>query len=150
MFNLDFILHLFQKDFILKLLLLALLYSLVPLSETFLLLHLGGIFGNYIVLAVAATTGLIGLLIAFGEADSIIRQIKIKLKEDTYPGKEFVSLAGVLAGGLLLLTPGFITDSIGFLLFIPVFRNFVGKFIVSKMGGSFKNIYEYLKLDELE
>ncbi len=142
--------HLFQKEFILRMLLLALLYSLVPLSETFLLLHLGGIFGNYIVLAVAATTGLIGLLIAFREVEIIISVIKEKMKEGVYPGKEFISLAGILTGGLLLLTPGFITDTLGFLLFLPVFRNCVGKFIISKMGNSFKNIYEYLKLYEIE
>lgn len=150
MFNLSFIMQLFQKEFILKLLLLALLYSIIPLSETFLLLHLGGIYGNYIVLAVAASTGLAGLLVAFKEVEIIIGSIKKKLKESIYPGKEFVSLAGVLTGAILLLTPGFITDSFGFLLFVPYFRNSVGKFITSKMENSLKDIYEYLKLYELE
>jgi UPF0716 protein FxsA len=150
MFNLNFIMHLFQKEFILKLLLLALLYSIVPLSETFLLLHLGSFFGNYLILAIAATTGLIGLFIAFGEVGSIIKSIKVNLKEGLYPGKEFISLAGVLTGALLLLTPGFITDSLGLLLFIPFFRNSVGRFITSKMENSLKKIYEYLKLYELE
>ena len=150
MFDLSFIMHLFQKEFILKLLLLALLYSIIPLSETFLLLHLGGLFGNYLILALAATTGLIGLFIAFSEVSSIIGSIKIKLKEGVYPGKEFISLAGVLTGALLLLTPGFITDTLGLLLFIPFFRNGVGKFITSKMENSLKEIYEYLKLYELE
>jgi len=142
--------HLFKKEFILKLLLLALLYSIIPLSETLLILHLGGIFGNYLVLAVAATTGLIGLLVAYGEVEVIIKLIKTKLKEGIYPGKEFISLAGVLTGGLLLLTPGFITDSLGFLLFFPFFRNLVGRIITSRMENSLKDIYEYLKLYELE
>jgi len=141
--------HLFQKDFILKLLLLALLYSIIPLSETFLLFHLGGIIGNYLVLAVAAATGLLGLIIAFNEISAILKSLKIKIKDGTYPGKEFISMAGVLTGGLLLLTPGFITDSLGFLLFFPVFRNGVGMIITSKMENRLKEIYEYLKLYEL-
>ena len=150
MFNTNFIMHLFHKDFILKLLLLALLYSIVPLSETFLLFHFGGIFGNYLVLAAAATTGLLGVLIAFNEISSIIKQLKVKIKEGIYPGKEFISLTGVLTGGLLLLTPGFITDSLGFLLFFPVFRNGVGRMITSRMENRLKEIYEYLKLYDLD
>lgn len=150
MFSIGFLMKLFQKDFILKLLLLALLYSLVPLSETFLILRLGGIFGNYIVLAIAATTGILGVLIAFSEVNQIIKAIKYKLKEGIYPGKEFISLAGVLTGGLLLLTPGFITDFLGLLLFMPVLRNKVGKIITSRMEKNLKDIYEYLKLYELE
>lgn len=150
MFSIGFLMKLFQKEFILKLLLIILLYSLIPLSETFLILHLGDIFGNYLVLAIVAATGLLGVLIAFNEINQILKTIKHKLREGIYPGKEFISLAGVFTGGLLLLTPGFITDFLGFLLFMPVLRNSVGKMITSKMEKNLKEIYEYLKLYELE
>ncbi len=146
MFDTSFIMRLFQKEFILKLLLLALLYSLIPLAEIFLILQLGGILGNYLVIALTAGTGLMGMLIAFSEIENLIKQIKRKLKDGEYPGKEFIGLAGVFAGAILMLTPGFITDTLGLLLFIPVIRNGVGKFITSKMENQLKDIYEYLKL----
>jgi UPF0716 protein FxsA len=146
MFDTSFIMRLFQKEFIFKLLLLALLYSLVPLAEIFLILHIGGMFGNYLVIALTAATALLGMLIAFGEIESLIRQIKRKLKNGEYPGKEFIGIAGVFAGALLMISPGFITDAIGLFLFIPVIRNSVGKFITSKMENQLKDIYEYLKL----
>jgi UPF0716 protein FxsA len=148
MLNTNFLLKFFHKDFVLKLLLLAMLYSIIPLSEMFLILQLGAIFGNYLIIALTATTGLLGLLAAFSEIRTIINIIKEKLKEGIYPGKEFVSLAGVLVGALLLLTPGFITDSFGILLFIPAMRNAIGKLITSKMENQLKDIYEYLKLYE--
>ena len=146
MFDISFMMRLFQKDFILKLLLLTLLYSLIPLAEIFLILHAGGIFGNYLVIAVTAATALLGILIAFGEIETLIKQIKKRLKSSEYPGKEFIGLAGVLVGALLMISPGFITDAIGLCLFIPVVRNCVGKFITSRMEKQLKDIYEYLKL----
>ena len=146
MLNTSFIMKLFQKEFILKLLLLALLYSIIPLAEIFLILQLGGIFGNYLVIALTATTGLLGMLVAFSEIENLIKQIKRKLKDGEYPGKEFIGIAGVFAGALFLLTPGFITDVFGIFLFIPMLRNGVGKFITSKMERQLKEIYEYLKL----
>ena len=147
-FNTSFIMKLFQKEFVLKLLFLALLYSIIPLAEIFLILQLGDIFGNYLVIALTATIGLLGIVVAFGEVESLIKQIKRKLNEGEYPGKEFIGLAGVLAGALLLLTPGFITDAIGLFLFIPLIRNSVGKFITGKMEKQLRDIYTYLKLYE--
>ena len=146
MLETSFIMRLFQKDFILKLLLLALLYSLIPLAEIFLILHAGGIFGNYLVIAATAAAALLGMLIAFSEIETLIKQVKRKLKSGEYPGKEFMGLAGVFAGALLMISPGFITDAIGLFLFIPVIRNGVGKIITSRMENQLKDIYEYLKL----
>ena len=146
MFDTSFIMRLFQKEFVFKLLLLALFYSLIPLVEIFLILYVSGIFGNYLVIAITAAAALLGILIAFGQIDNLIRQVKKRLKNDEYPGKEFVGIAGVVAGALLMITPGFITDAIGLFLFIPVFRNSVGRFLTSKMENQLKDIYEYLKL----
>ncbi len=149
MVNVSVILRFFDRSFIIKLLMLALLYSLVPLSEIFLLIYLGGIIGNYLTLALAASTGLIGMLFALLEFQKNLSLLKQKIKDGIYPGMEFITLTGVLAGGLLLLTPGFITDLLGFSLFIPIIRNSAGKFFISKTKDSFKEIYEYLKLYDL-
>jgi len=146
MLNTSFIIRLFQKEFIFKLLLIALLYSLLPLAEIVLILHVGGIFGNYLVIAATAALALLGILIAFGEIETLIKQTKIKLKNGEDPGKEFIGIAGVLAGALLMISPGFITDAIGLCLFIPIIRNCVGKLITSRMENQLKDIYEYLKL----
>ena len=75
--------------------------------------------------------------------------LKDKVKQGVYPGKEFVTISGVLAGGILLLTPGFITDFFGFMLFVPLFRNLIGRMITRRMQKQLKEIYEYLKLYEL-
>ncbi len=149
MHNTKILLRFFDKTFIIKLLLLTLLYSLLPLAEIILLLSIGAGIGNYLTLAIAATTGFIGCFIAFNEALSILSAIRKKVKAGQYPGKEFINMAGVFVGAILLLTPGFLTDFFGFLLFFPFFRNIVGKIITKKVENQLHELYEYLKLYEL-
>ncbi|MBN1412498.1 MAG: FxsA family protein [Spirochaetales bacterium] len=141
---------LLKKETLAKILLLFLLYTLIPLIEIFLLMYLGDFFGVYFMLGLAAATGFFGVLIALFELNKTISVLKRKIKDGIYPDKEFINLAGVLIGGLLLISPGLITDSLGFLMFIPPIRMAIGKIITKRMDKTFKEIYEYLKLYEMQ
>ena len=57
-----------------------------------------------------------------------------------------MEIAGLFCGSLMLLTPGFITDIIGFLLLFPSIRDNVGKFVTARVSNKLREIYEYLKL----
>ena len=149
MISVKLVLKFLQKDFVLKFLFLVLLCSLVPLTEVFVLLYLGRLIGNYFILAIAASTGLLGLLIIIREFQSNLDVLKRKIREGEYPDNEFMRLAGILAGGVFLLTPGFITDVIGCFLFIPIFRHWVGKLISLQLESNLKEIYEYMSLYDL-
>ena len=138
-----------DRDFVFKLIFLLLAYSLIPLAEIFLFLYLGDLIGNYLILALAATVGLIGVLLALREIQKTLDNLKKKIRKNQYPGKEFVDLVGILVGSIFLLTPGFITDFIGFLLLIPYFRDILGRVIAKRLDKKFKEIYEYLKLYDL-
>ncbi len=139
-------LRFFDKTFVTKVLVLALLYSLVPLAEIFLLIYLGDRIGNYITLALAAATGLAGMLIALRSFQKNLTALKEKIRKGVYPGEEFINVAGILVGAILLLTPGFITDCLGLLLFVPGIRQAVGALVLRATGTSMKELYEYLKL----
>jgi UPF0716 protein FxsA len=141
-----FILRFLDRTFITKLLILALLYSLLPLAEIFLIIYLGDRIGNYFTLALAAFTGLMGMLFALRGFQKNLRLLKDKIREGVFPTEEFITLTGIFAAGILLLTPGFITDLLGFSLFIPVIRSALGRFIIRVTRANFKELYEYLKL----
>ena len=141
-----FILRFLDRTFITKLLILALLYSLLPLAEIFLIIYLGDRIGNYFTLALAAFTGLVGMLFALRGFQKNLQILKDKIKEGVFPTEEFITLTGIFAAGILLLTPGFITDLLGFALFIPVIRSTLGRFIIRVTRANFKELYEYLKL----
>jgi UPF0716 protein FxsA len=66
-----------------------------------------------------------------------------------FPAQEFINLTSVLAASILLLTPGFITDTMGFLLFVPALRDRFGRWVLAKTRTDLKELYEYLKLEEL-
>ena len=138
-----------DREFLFRLLFALLLYSIVPLSEIFLFLWLGELVGNYLILAVAAVVGLVGVLIAMREVRVTLERLRARIRRNEYPGREFMDLAGILVGGLLLLTPGFITDFVGFLLFLPFFRRAVGGAITRRLDRSLREVYEYLRLEEM-
>ena len=146
MLNVKIILRFFDKTFIVKLLILSLLYSMVPLAEIFLLIYIGARIGNYLALALAASTGLVGMLIALKYFQKNLFLLKQRVKQGVYPGKEFINLIIVFTGGILLLTPGFITDFMGFLLFVPIIKNAAGRIFIQKTQTSLKELYEYLRL----
>ena len=149
MLGLQLFLRFFERDFITKLILLFLLYSLLPIGEIFLILYLGGQLGNYLTLALAASTGLVGVLISLARLQETNRRLREKIAAGEYPGAEFVELAGVLVSGVLLLTPGFVTDVLGLMLFLPSIRGAVGRAITRRASRHLKEVYEYLRLYEL-
>jgi UPF0716 protein FxsA len=140
---------LLDRDFLFKLIFAMLLYSLVPLAEIFVFIRLGDLLGGYLVMAAAATLGLVGVLIALRQIRITLDALKAKIREGEYPGKEFVNLLGILLGSVFLLTPGFITDFFGFLLLIPPIREGLGRMIARRMDVTLKEVYEYLRLYDL-
>jgi UPF0716 protein FxsA len=140
------LLRFFDRTFITKVLILALLYSLLPLAEIFLLIYLGARIGNYFTLALAATTGLIGMLVALRGFRKNLDILKRKIRDGEYPGEEFVTLTGIFLAAILLLTPGFITDMFGLLLFVPTIRRGLGRLVIRLTRTDLKELYEYLKL----
>jgi UPF0716 protein FxsA len=140
------LLRFFDRTFITKVLILALLYSLLPLAEIFLLIYLGARIGNYFTLALAATTGLIGMLVALRGFRKNLDILKRKIRDGEYPGEEFVTLTGIFLAAILLLTPGFITDMFGLLLFVPTIRRGLGRLVIRLTRTDLKELYEYLNL----
>ncbi|MBN2440797.1 MAG: FxsA family protein [Spirochaetales bacterium] len=149
MLETNFFLKLFRKGFIIKLLLLTLLYMLLPLTEIFIIMYMSDFFGQFFLLGLAASTGLLGVLIALLQVNKTVASLKEKISKGEYPGKEFIILCGILVSSLLLITPGFITDLLGFFMLVPFFRDEIGKAITKRIDKTLREIYEYLRLYEL-
>jgi len=79
------LLRLLDRTFITKLLILALLYSLVPLAEIFLLIYLGNLIGYYFTLALAAFAGLVGMLAALKEFRKNLEALREKTRQGMLP-----------------------------------------------------------------
>jgi UPF0716 protein FxsA len=98
------------------------LLLLVPLLDALLLVVLVPFLGFKLVVALVVLTALVGLLLARFESRHTIRKIQVKLARGEPPTDEVVDGGLLLVAGAFLLTPGLVTDTIGFLLIIPLTR----------------------------
>jgi len=101
---------------------LLLLFTLLPVTELFILIKAGGAIGTLNTVAIVIVTGVIGASFARSQGAQIITKIKTQLSQGQLPGEDLLEGAMILAGGILLVTPGFITDLVGLSLLFPPTR----------------------------
>lgn len=117
---------------------LALIFIVVPVLELSLLIWSGDTFGLFPTVAIILGTGIIGAYLAKKQGLKAIRDVQLQMKSFQAPGDAMVNALFIFAGGLLLLSPGFVTDLFGFLfLFSPtrkLFKPIVYRWIRKKMN----------------
>ena len=101
---------------------LLLLFIVVPVLEIWLFIIIGGAIGTYITLSIILLTAILGTFLVKAQGIYVLKEIQGKLNELKNPTEPIVHGAMILFAGALLLTPGFFTDSVGFLLLIPKVR----------------------------
>lgn len=107
--------------------LLVIPFVLIPLIEVALFIVIGGRIGLLNVVLLVIVTGIVGATAAARQGGSVWLQGQQALSDGRFPGREMAHGAMVLVGGALLLTPGFLTDIVGFLLMVPVVREWLRK-----------------------
>jgi len=115
---------------------LALLFVLTPLVELAILVYLGTIIGALYTILIVVATGILGAFMARNQGLAVISRIRGSLERGIIPSDEIFDGALILAGGLLLLTPGIITDIIGFAVLVPQTRRIIGKWLRSLIRRS--------------
>jgi len=111
---------------------LILLFTLVPLIELSLLIELGRQIGLGSTLVIVILTGFIGAYLAKYEGFRVFTRIRQDLREGRIPAEGLIDGVIILAGGLLLLTPGLLTDTIGFIALVPFTRRYIKQYLKRK------------------
>jgi UPF0716 protein FxsA len=104
---------------------LLLLFILIPVVEIAMLIEVGSIIGTGNTIAVILLTAIIGAYMVKLEGLGVMYRIQQNMNQGTFPAEEMINGMMILVAGALLLTPGFFTDAIGFLMVIPVTRNLI-------------------------
>ncbi|MDP8266651.1 MAG: FxsA family protein [Candidatus Aceula meridiana] len=115
---------------------LVLLFTALPAAELMILIKLGQIYGLANTFLLIIGTGIIGAHIARLQGFLVLQNIQSQMNQGIMPTEEMIDGVMILAGGMALLTPGLITDILGFLLIIPLTRNFIKMFIKAKFMHS--------------
>jgi UPF0716 protein FxsA len=108
---------------------LLLLFTVVPLVELFLLVKLGTVIGIGPTVLIVITTGVLGAWLARWQGLGVLRRLTQDLNEGRLPADALIDGILILIAGAVLLTPGLITDALGFVLLIPQSRIFVRRLI---------------------
>ena len=102
---------------------LFLAFTIIPIIEIYLLIEIGSMFGALTAVALVILTGFLGAFLARMQGLQTLYRIQESLHEGRMPSGELLDALLIVIAGLVLLTPGFLTDSAGFLLLIPATRN---------------------------
>ena len=111
---------------------LLLLFIGVPALELYLLIVVGGRLGVIQTIGLIILTGMVGWMLVKSQGVSTIRRIQSKVGQGEIPAVEMVSGLCLVGAGLLLITPGFLTDAVGFLILIPPVRHLVAKLLMRR------------------
>ena len=101
---------------------LLLLFLLVPLIEIFVMIKVGGIIGALPTVLLVVSTAVAGAALARIQGLATLQRLQATLARGEAPAIEMFEGVLLLVGALLLLTPGFITDLLGFACLIPFTR----------------------------
>ncbi|MDC0246797.1 FxsA family protein [Deltaproteobacteria bacterium] len=116
---------------------LFLAFTTIPLVEIYLLIHIGSVFGVFTSIALVFFTGLLGAYLARIQGIKTLFKIQESIKEGRMPSGEMLEALLIVAAGIVLLTPGFLTDTIGFLLLLPNIREIVKSWVQSKIKNQY-------------
>ncbi|HVI21333.1 MAG TPA: FxsA family protein [Bacillus sp. (in: firmicutes)] len=107
-----------------------LIFILVPVAELGVLLFSGQKIGVWPTLILLIVTGLLGSYLAKKQGINTIRKVQEQIQFGRVPGNEILDGLCVLFGGILLLSPGFLTDILGLVLLLPFTRTLIKPFIL--------------------
>jgi len=102
---------------------LFILFAVLPILEIALLVNVGSVIGGWNTIGLVILTAFIGAYFVKREGISTLQTAQAKMQRNEVPGKELVEGLMLVVAGVLLVTPGFITDIIGFMFALPGSRH---------------------------
>ena len=107
-------------------------FTLIPAAEIYLLIQIGGMIGALNTLLVIIITGFVGAYLARLQGMHTLLKIQSNLQQGIMPAEELIDALLILVAGIVLLTPGFLTDAAGLLLLIPQIRFYFKRWLRKK------------------
>ncbi|HEX9767876.1 MAG TPA: FxsA family protein [Kiloniellales bacterium] len=105
----------------------------VPLIEIGLFIKIGGLIGLWPTLALVLLTAALGTWQLRAQGLATLARGRQQLERGQLPTRELFNGFCLVIAGALLLTPGFLTDAVGLVLFIPGFRDMLRRFLSSRL-----------------
>lgn len=116
---------------------LFLLFTIIPFVELALLIKIGTVIGTVETIMIIVITGLVGALMVRAAGIQCLFRIQENLRSGIVPTDELFTGLLILVSGAFLVTPGLITDVVGFVLLFPptreIIKSYLKRYIKSKI-----------------
>ena len=114
---------------------LLILFITIPVVELILFMKLGSRIGIGPTFGIILVTGILGAWLTKLQGMRTLARYQQAVGEGRLPHEEVIDGLMILVAGAVLLTPGFLTDAVGFLLLVPVVRAVVKKWLAQYLKG---------------
>jgi len=104
---------------------LFLLFIVMPIIEIAVLIQVGGAIGGWTTIGIVILTAFVGTFMLRQQGMATLNKAQLRMQQGEMPAQQMLEGLLLLIGGILLLTPGFITDFFGFCTLVPVSRRFL-------------------------
>ena len=108
------------------------LFLVVPVAEIYLLIKVGSLIGAIPTILLILATAIIGAGLLRQQGLSTLARFQNNLSSGTLPAQEMIEGILLAVGGALLMTPGFVTDAMGFFCLIPFTRKALAHYIMKR------------------
>jgi len=109
------------------------LFTLLPLAELYILIKIGTSLGALTTVLIVIGTGVIGASLARTQGFYVWRRIQLEMNSGRFPADDMLDGLLIFFAGAVLLTPGIITDALGFLILIPPTRAGIRAWVKRKL-----------------
>ncbi|CAH7028621.1 Protein affecting phage T7 exclusion by the F plasmid [Vibrio chagasii] len=117
---------------------LLLLFIFVPIIEIGLFIQVGGFLGLWPTIALVLITAFVGASLVRSQGIQTLMSVQGRLQQGEMPAQQILEGVMLAVAGVLLLTPGFMTDALGMLVLLPAPRAMIAKkMMVKNMSGGF-------------
>ena len=114
----------------------ALIFLIVPLVEIYILIQVGQVIGALWTVFFVVLTAVIGVQLLKSQGLSTLSRAQQKMHQGELPAEELLEGMALLLAGAFLLTPGFVTDTFGFVLLFPPGRAMIIASLAKRMLAS--------------
>ncbi|CAH7168699.1 Protein affecting phage T7 exclusion by the F plasmid [Vibrio chagasii] len=112
---------------------LLLLFIFVPIIEIGLFIQVGGFLGLWPTIALVLITAFVGASLVRSQGIQTLMSVQGRLQKGEMPAQQILEGVMLAVAGVLLLTPGFMTDALGMLVLLPAPRAMIAKKMMEKM-----------------
>ncbi|MFO7781450.1 MAG: FxsA family protein [Spirochaetia bacterium] len=113
---------------------LAVLFTAIPIVELYILIKIGQLIGALPTIAIVLVTGVVGAGLARQQGARVWYEIQMQMQQGVFPADRLIDGLLLVVAGAVLITPGVLTDILGFAILIPLSRAPIREWVKARLS----------------